>query len=413
MAPKEKTYCYKGELLTHADIRKKFGVDASILTYRLKKGMSLEEALHTPVRPTGVKYTWNGKTQGLRQWADELGLVRETLDHRLNKGWTFEQAITTPTHVSPDQEDLTGRVFGRLTILGQEVIRGTSQHRWRARCTCGNEGVYKASDLLKGNTRSCGCLKRDLVVARNTTHGLSRRAEYCAWNHMKARCSAPEGHKDYEAYAGRGITVCERWKDDFTAFFEDMGPRPGKGYSIDRIDVNGNYEPGNCRWATATTQARNKRDSVWIEFQGEHVSLQEWAERTGLDRKTIQWRLNQGWTVEKTLTSEAFDSFRSYEFRERKNTLKGWAEEYGYAYGTVKRYLDAGMTLEAILTMFEARQEAELLEIDGVKKLPKEWAAEYGITTVLIRTRMKVLGWSAKDAVTKPSQRRKPRSEGK
>lgn len=126
-------------------------------------------------------------------------------------------------------------------------------------------------------------------------HGETRRRavtpEYCAWQRMRRRCFTSTDPK-YPIYGGRGISVCERWST-FQPFLEDMGRRPGRGYSLDRIDVNGNYEPGNCRWATAKQQAINRRCVIHVEAFGEKLLLAEWAERLGCSEATVRWRLQQ------------------------------------------------------------------------------------------------------------------------
>jgi hypothetical protein len=141
------------------------------------------------------------------------------------------------------------------------------------------------------------------LAARNrarATHRMTKTPTWKSWESMRARCEKP-ACKDWPRYGGRGIRVCERWSS-FEAFLADMGARPD-GASIDRIDVNGHYEPSNCRWATPTAQARNRRTSVLIEFRGEHLTAVEWAERVGLERKTLEYRIRIGWDTERALTT--------------------------------------------------------------------------------------------------------------
>lgn len=151
--------------------------------------------------------------------------------------------------------NLAGTVFGRLTVIERADMRGYRSY-WRCSCSCG--ATFEASQdcLATGKTRSCGCLQAESRVLSNIKHGLHGTRTYVSWASMHARCTNAK-LLCYRYYGGRGISVCERWSD-FAAFVEDMGVRP-PGTSIDRIDVNGNYEPGNCRWATPTVQRNNQR----------------------------------------------------------------------------------------------------------------------------------------------------------
>lgn len=132
------------------------------------------------------------------------------------------------------------------------------------------------------------------------THGGSYSSEYRVWHNMRNRCRNPKC-PNFERYGGRGITVCDRWRD-FAAFFEDMGPRPSSSHSIERIDNNGNYDPGNCEWATRDTQNRNKIANRYIEFRGQKKIIADWARELGMSAVCLSDRLNRGWSVEKAFT---------------------------------------------------------------------------------------------------------------
>ncbi len=152
--------------------------------------------------------------------------------------------------------DLAGCRFGRLSVLsrnGSHRYSGGAHALWLCRCDCGQERTFMATNLVTGKTASCGCLMRDRV----TTHGRSRSSEYTSWKEMKRRCEN-HMHESFHNYGGRGIRVCENWHS-FAIFLSDMGEKPSKEYTIERLDNHRDYEPGNCKWATSSEQGRHKR----------------------------------------------------------------------------------------------------------------------------------------------------------
>lgn len=158
--------------------------------------------------------------------------------------------------------DLTGRRFGRLVAQAKEGLATDDEARWRCLCDCGNETCVRSSSLRNGTTQSCGCLRRELLSTRPLKHGQARHgrltSEYDAWHAMKQRCLNPN-HAAYANYGGRGITVCQQWLESFEVFFADVGLKPDPELTLDRIDNDGSYEPGNVRWATRSQQNSNQR----------------------------------------------------------------------------------------------------------------------------------------------------------
>lgn len=198
--------------------------------------------------------------------------------------------------------DLSGQRFGRLTV----IARAPNEPRrydscWRCLCECGAPATVRGTHLKTGAIKSCGCL-RGSKGAKKTGKRVAWRhpntLAYRSWRSMIDRCRNPK-QAGYANYGGRGISVCARWAR-FENFLADMGDRPA-GTSIDRINNDGNYEPGNCRWATRTEQSRNRSFVRPITFRGETLTIAEWAEKTGVNPRTIRYRLNRGRPPEEIL----------------------------------------------------------------------------------------------------------------
>jgi hypothetical protein len=197
--------------------------------------------------------------------------------------------------------ELTGQVFGRLTVRMRGPNTTGGKTTWECVCVCGTLRTVSSNHLKNGHTKSCGCFNREVAAKRASKikHGMCDNPTYSIWSNMKTRCLNSKDLR-YPGYGGRGITICGRWLK-FENFYADMGKRP-TGMSIDRINNNGNYEPGNCRWATSKEQAQNRRNSLSITYLGETKAISEWAKLFGIKYGTIKWRLKKGWPVEKILT---------------------------------------------------------------------------------------------------------------
>lgn len=187
-------------------------------------------------------------------------------------------------------KDLTNKIFGKLTVINRVLPNDKwNSSKWNCRCECGNYKVITLHGLSKG-TKSCGCLHKQSI----STHGLCSTRLYKTWESMKARCNSPRTTK-YSYYGGRGITVCDKWSNNFMVFHDWA---LNNGYTdkltIDRKDSNGNYEPANCKWSSRTEQQRNKRNSVYIEINGITKHLLEWAKEYNLKKQTIVTRYYKG-----------------------------------------------------------------------------------------------------------------------
>lgn len=199
--------------------------------------------------------------------------------------------IKMPSHAR--FKNLLGKRFEKLFVLAFDGKRGDSSY-WKCVCDCGSMRVVRTTDLGSGRVRSCGCGKD-----KRPQRGRELDPEYMVWSNMRRRCGEPS-NQDYRNYGGKGITVCERWAK-YENFIEDMGRRPTPDYSIDRIDGNGNYELSNCRWATATEQARNISTNVLIEHDGKRMCIAEWAEELGMNQHTLGARIRSGWSAKEAI----------------------------------------------------------------------------------------------------------------
>lgn len=198
--------------------------------------------------------------------------------------------------------DLSNARFGRLVVLARATNVGT-RTAWECLCDCGAKVVVSANNLGR-STRSCGCLRRERTRERKTTHGCKPETgptpEYRAWIGMIKRCCNPT-KEDRKNYQDRGITVCDRWRDNFQAFLLDMGAKPGKEYTLERVDNNAGYCKENCRWATRKEQSCNRRNNLILRYHGEDHRLVDLAEQLNLSpkhTKAIRQRLSRGWDAD-------------------------------------------------------------------------------------------------------------------
>ena len=195
----------------------------------------------------------------------------------------------------PPKIDITGQVFGRLTVLG-DAPRVGERRRVLCLCSCGSK-VSCDPRFLGRHTNSCGCLHREVVSrasSQRVTHGRARSPEYNSWLKLRSRCKDHPANIKYPIYGGRGISVCKEWELSFESFFAFMGAKPHPQASVERKDVNGNYEPDNCCWAMPKEQARNKQKHRLVAYLGTEMPLSQACELAGVNYRSALYRLNAG-----------------------------------------------------------------------------------------------------------------------
>lgn len=348
-------------------------------------------------------------------------------------------------------EDFTGREFTRLVVVSRAddhvSPNGTKFKRWNCFCKCNPDRVYPIREQsLKNGVKSCGCLHREELAARNTTHGHSAGRKNTkalnAYKNMIKRCTNPN-YRRWDRYGGRGIKVCDRWLESFENFLADMG-EPAPDMTLDREDNDGDYCPDNCRWITQAEQTRNTSHNVAILFRGESRTLTEWAQITGIHRTTIRTRIETwGWSVERALTEgvkERRQSCGTYKIwlhlkdRCHNPNCRAYSDYGGRGISVCDRWLesyenfaiDVGErpsphhTLDRIdnskgyspdncqwstkKEQARNRRSNVLLSFQGQTRTIAEWVEITGLTQSVLQRRTKD-GWSAERALTTPIRR--------
>lgn len=204
--------------------------------------------------------------------------------------------------------DLTGQVFGYLTVVGRAGSNGRRRAMWSAKCVCGETVELVGQNLRnknRGPLKSCGCRRGEMLLDAWGSHGMTSHPAYHSWQGLRQRCNNATS-KDYRNYGARGITVCARWEESFENFWEDMGPAWAAGLSIERTNNSKGYAPGNCRWATAKDQGNNTRMNVVLATPMGVMTLEQAAELYGINSITLSARLGRyGWPLERALTTPA------------------------------------------------------------------------------------------------------------
>lgn len=213
----------------------------------------------------------------------------------------------------PKRLSLLGQKFNRLTVVEDLGNNNSGKSYWLCRCDCGNYTKVSGGDLRNNHIKSCGCLKKE--VSSKSKHGLSHSRIWGKWRGMIRRCENPNHHQ-YKNYGGRGIKVCDEWHslEKFAEWAFSKGFDDSKGRydcTLDRIDVNGDYCPENCRWISTKENCNNKTNNLWLEYNGERHTLQEWSDITGVKRSTIKYRITHGWPIKDALLLEPEYAYRT------------------------------------------------------------------------------------------------------
>lgn len=260
-------------------------------------------------------------------------------------------------------KDISGNRYNRYKVL---KYHGQNKHRssmWLCLCDCGTEKVVNSSDLKSGAVKSCGCLCSEVNAKKQRTHGMTGTRQYTIWSKMIQRCK-DKNAINYNDYGGRGIKVCDNW-EKFEGFWESMKSTYQNNLTLERIEVNGNYEPSNCRWATELEQANNKRNTVFIEVDGLKISSQDWCREHGFDHRYVQHRIRMGWSSEEI--SKSVEGYNKLTSAPSHNTsgIRGvsWYKRDGKwrAHIVIKQK-------QIHLGYFDSIEEAEAAVIEGREK---------------------------------------------
>lgn len=253
----------------------------------------------------------------------------------------------------PAFEDLTGRTFGKWTVLHRHFRETTKKRQptvWWCRCACGTEKAVWRSTLIDGKSTSCRCSRNGDV--RPATTEQQKMPEYRAWRSMKERCTNPK-HRQYKNYGGRGIKVDPVWLRSFQAFFDYVGPRPTPQHSLDRYpDVNSGYRPGNVRWATVKQQQRNRRVNHLMTYHDRTQSLAAWAEDFSINPQTLLSRLGSGLSLEEALTKPVIKHkiWPCFTYRGITQSVDDWAKAMNMPRHVVRQRIRIGWSIERALT---------------------------------------------------------------
>lgn len=277
--------------------------------------------------------------------------------------------------------DRSGDTYGLITVISFSHKLNKKLY-YNCKCNCGKELKINIEYLRSGNTKSCGCLT--LKISNRKSHGRSHTTEYQSWLSIKQRCYNKNNTKDYKDYGGRGITMCDEWRNSFSQFYEDMGDKPSSKHSLDRIDVNGNYSKENCRWATPIEQANNMRTNINLTWNGKTQTVAQWARELGWKKGTFEQRVNAKWSLEDIFNKPVKELVldKTYEYKGNYLTVPEICKLAEKKDGIVRGRLNLGWSIDDIIKIpsvklikdlyydYENRQISflEIMELTGLSK---------------------------------------------
>lgn len=235
-------------------------------------------------------------------------------------------------HEKYNRINMKGMRYGRIVAIQECGKASSGDLKWLFECDCGNEFIANGYYARSGKVISCPKCSSERVKQASVKHGKSNSPEFSTWTDIQTRCYN-KNSSAYKDYGGRGIVVCGRWLESFDNFLSDMGEKPSKLHSIDRINNNGNYEPNNCRWATIETQANNKRNNRKLTINGVTKNMSEWAKECNISSTAILLRLRKGLSGEDLIAKSQI--YGSLTFNGITDTLKGWSARTGLKQSTI------------------------------------------------------------------------------
>lgn len=293
--------------------------------------------------------------------------------------------------------DLTGLNFGNWKVI-QRAENKSGRSYWLCECKCGTIKTVCGQSLTNGNSKSCGCLRDTVSSERSKTHGKTKTRLYRIWQAMKNRCynkNAPS----FKNYGMRGIRICQEWLCDFQVFYDwAMSNGYKEDLTIDRIDVNGNYEPSNCRWSTRTEQANNKTNNHYITIEGKTKTISQWSQIFGINPRSVSNRIQLGWREER-LFDDLIPKDNYITYNGETKTILEWAEEKGLKASTIRSRIHRGISTEHLFDKIHRRSKGIIYK--GEKKSLQEWCDLLNLNYKTVYWRLSN-GRSVEDAFESP-----------